>query len=172
MLYNGARGKIVGRSARVHFAMRRIKWFIGIVGVLLMAAAAAVVIAQTDITAEAVGQANLRAAPSVEAELVGQITSGTRYLVIGRDEFFPWLLLADSGTRQPIGWVFQDLVNVQGSAPASPSSWMTSRATQATPLGAVAYCTCTHGNWLCVAMTVRRSPAWPTPTRGKSTPGP
>lgn len=73
-------------------------------------------------TAEAIGQANLRATTDVEADLVGQITAGTRYPVIGRSEFFPWLLLGDPATQQPLGWVFAELVNVQGSVNSVPFS--------------------------------------------------
>jgi beta-lactamase class A len=76
----------------------------------------------TGVTAEALGQANLRATTDVEADLVGQITSGTRYPVLGRSEFYPWLLLGDVATNQPIGWVFAELVNVQGSVNSLPFS--------------------------------------------------
>src|SRR5690606_12715586 len=71
-------------------------------------------VAQSSVTAEAVGQANLRAMPNVEATMLGQIVAGTRYPVIGRSEFFPWYLLGDPTTNQPLGWVFADLVTVQG----------------------------------------------------------
>lgn len=87
---------------------------------LLVAALAAAQDAPT--TAEAVGQANLRAAPDVTSDLVGEIRAGARYPVIGRSEFFPWLLLADPVTGQPIGWVFADLVRTQGSLSAVPFS--------------------------------------------------
>lgn len=73
-------------------------------------------------TAEAIGQANLRATTDVAADLVGQITAGARYPVIGRSEFFPWYLLGDPSTQQPLGWVFADLVNVQGNINAVPFS--------------------------------------------------
>jgi uncharacterized protein YraI/beta-lactamase class A len=69
----------------------------------------------TDVTAEALNQANLRAAPNVDSELLGSISAGTRYPVIGRSQFFPWLLLADPTTRATLGWVFQDLVTVTGN---------------------------------------------------------
>ncbi len=68
----------------------------------------------TDVTAEAIGEANLRATPDVNAELVGHITSGTRYAVIGRSEFYPWVLIADEDSLQPLGWVFADLVTIRG----------------------------------------------------------
>lgn len=74
------------------------------------------VVAQSnDVTAEAINQANLRAATDVNAELLGQITVGTRYPVIGQSQFFPWLLLGDPVTRTPLGWVFRDLVTVNGN---------------------------------------------------------
>jgi uncharacterized protein YraI len=76
----------------------------------------------TGVEAEAIGQANLRATTDVNSTLVGQIQSGTRYPVIGRSEFFPWLLLADPATNQPIGWVFRDLVNVYGDITQTPFS--------------------------------------------------
>lgn len=76
----------------------------------------------TGVTAEAVGQANLRANPDVASDLVGQITAGTRYPVLGQSEFFPWLLLGDPATAQPIGWVFAELVTVQGNVSQVPLS--------------------------------------------------
>lgn len=76
-------------------------------------------LAQEQVSAEAIQQANLRALPNVESDLVGQIQSGTRYPVIGRSEFFPWYLLADPASGQPIGWVFSDLVTLWGSAEAT-----------------------------------------------------
>ncbi len=71
-------------------------------------------------TAEAIGQANLRAAPSLDAELLGEIRAGTRYPVNGRSALYPWLLLGDPTSLQPIGWVYQDLVNVQGDLSSVP----------------------------------------------------
>lgn len=86
-------------------------------------AATAAVLAQanpTGVTAEALGMANLRAAPGTDADLVGQIVSGTRYPVIGRSEFFPWLLLGRVDDGAALGWVFNDLVDVQGNLSAVP----------------------------------------------------
>ncbi|MCU0499888.1 MAG: serine hydrolase [Anaerolineae bacterium] len=68
----------------------------------------------TGVFAEAIGTANLRAGIGTEQEIIGEIQAGTRYPVIGRSEFFPWLLLGDPTTLQPLGWVFQDLVTVSG----------------------------------------------------------
>ena len=69
---------------------------------------------QATVTAEAQIKANLRATTDVNAALVGEITSGTRYPVIGRSEYYPWLLLGDPSTQEPIGWVFIDIVNIYG----------------------------------------------------------
>ncbi|MGQ9887675.1 MAG: serine hydrolase [Aggregatilineales bacterium] len=101
---------------------------------LLIAALAAAQDVPT--TAEAVGQANLRAAPDVTSDLVGEIRAGARYPVVGRSEFFPWLLLGDPVTGQPIGWVFADLVQTQGSLSAVPFSTLVINATAsfATPI--------------------------------------
>lgn len=78
--------------------------------------------AQTGTTAEAVGQANLRATTSVESERMGEIQAGTSYPVIGRSELYPWYLLADPVTLQPIGWVFAELVTIQGPVNSVPFS--------------------------------------------------
>ncbi len=74
------------------------------------------------VTAEAVGQANLRASAELESDLLGSISSGTRYPVLGRSEFYPWVLLADPATQQPIGWVFDDLLDLQGDLYSLPIS--------------------------------------------------
>lgn len=78
--------------------------------------------AQGEVLAEAKQQANVRATTDTNAPKVGEIFSGTQYPVVGRSEFFPWLLLADPATRQPIGWVFQDLLNVTGNLTTVPIS--------------------------------------------------
>ncbi len=72
------------------------------------------------VTAEAIGQANLRAWTDVSSALLGQIVAGTRYPVVGRSIAYPWLLLGDPNTQQPIGWVFRDLVNVTGDISLVP----------------------------------------------------
>ncbi len=72
--------------------------------------------------AEAIGQANMRATPDVNAELVGEIAVGTRYPVIGRNEQVPWLLLGDRTSFRPIGWVFQDLLTIYGDVINVPFS--------------------------------------------------
>ncbi|MEZ4666756.1 MAG: serine hydrolase [Anaerolineae bacterium] len=72
------------------------------------------------VTAEAIGQANLRAATDVSAALLGQISAGRRYPVIGRSQFYPWFLLGDLTTQQAIGWVYADLVTVSGDLNTVP----------------------------------------------------
>lgn len=74
------------------------------------------------VTAGALNQANLRAQPGLEFDIVGQIVAGTRYPVIGRSEFYPWVLIADPATSQPLGWVFSDLVTFQGNIESVPFS--------------------------------------------------
>jgi beta-lactamase class A len=76
-------------------------------------------LAQTVPTASAIGQANLRAAPDINSALLGQITSGARYPIIGRSQYVPWLLLGDA-QMQPIGWVFRDLLEIQGDLSSVP----------------------------------------------------
>ncbi|MBC7871374.1 MAG: serine hydrolase [Chitinophagaceae bacterium] len=90
---------------------------------LLLSVIPALVTGQsTNVFAEAVGQANLRATPSTDAPLLGQIETGTRYPVIGRSEFFPWVLIADLSSQQPLGWVFLDLVTITGDIDSLPLS--------------------------------------------------
>lgn len=75
-----------------------------------------------NVFAEALGSANLRSRPDVNADKVGEIISGTQYPVIGRSEFFPWVLLGDVTTLQPIGWVFNELVTITGDVNVVPLS--------------------------------------------------
>jgi beta-lactamase class A/uncharacterized protein YraI len=76
----------------------------------------------TGVFAEAVGTANLRARPDVNADQVGEIAVGIRYPVIGRSEFYPWVLLGQRETYEPMGWVFDQLVTVFGNIYAVPVS--------------------------------------------------
>lgn len=72
--------------------------------------------AQTgSVTAEAISQANLRATTDLAADKVGEISAGTQYPVVGRSEFYPWVLLGDPVSLQPIGWVFQDILTIRGN---------------------------------------------------------
>ncbi len=88
----------------------------------------------------------MRAADSIEARLVGEIRAGVQYPVLGRSQLYPWLLLAESESDRPMGWVFETLVAVSGdisrvpvtdlridaAAPALPLITATSAASTAT----------------------------------------
>lgn len=96
-----------------------------LVAVLLLMISSALTwssVGATGVTAEAVGSANLRSLPSIEGELIGEIRNGTRYPVIGRSEFFPWVLLGRLDGLGPMGWVFDDLVTIQGDLNVVPFS--------------------------------------------------
>lgn len=69
----------------------------------------------TGVFAQAIGQANLRAAADIESRLVGEIHSGTNYPILGRNPRFPWLLLGERDSIVPMGWVFETLVAVTGN---------------------------------------------------------
>ncbi len=77
----------------------------------------------TAVTAEARGQANLRAAAVLESALLGEIRQGQRWPVLARSEHFPWLLLGDAA-GQPLGWVYENLVTLSASAASLPVSTM------------------------------------------------
>jgi len=70
--------------------------------------------AQSSVMAEAFQFANLRAGIGTDTDVVGEIQTGTPYPVIGRAADFPWLLLADPVSGQPLGWVFRDVVELSG----------------------------------------------------------
>lgn len=99
---------------------------------LLLFLAVLPVLAQTGVTAEAIGQANVRATTDTNARLITQIQAGTRYPVLGRSAFYPWLLLGNPTDNQPLGWVFQDLLNVQGDINSLPFSEIVIGAAPAT----------------------------------------
>lgn len=98
----------------------------------------------TGVSAEAIGQANLRAAPSIEAALVSEIRAGTAYPVLGRSRRFPWLLLGEAGTIQPKGWVYEELVVLHGDINAVPVTEMTVNPAAPSPTPA-AQATATEG---------------------------
>ncbi len=77
---------------------------------------------ETGVTAEAINQANVRADDDINATLVAEIRLGTVYSVIGRSEFFPWLLIGDPQTGEPIGWVYETLLNIRGNVANVPVS--------------------------------------------------
>ena len=77
----------------------------------------------TAVSAEACGQANLRAAAALESALLGEIRQGQRWPVLARSEHFPWLLLGDAEGK-PLGWVYEDLVTLSAGAASLPVSTM------------------------------------------------
>ena len=77
---------------------------------------------QGEVYAEALGQANLRAHDYVEADKVGEIAAGQRHPVLGRSARYPWLLLGDAETGAPLGWVYRDLVRIDGDLASVPYS--------------------------------------------------
>ncbi len=115
--------------------MKRLIPYFTLVSLLLLVISALPLVGQdTTVTAEAVGQANLRTSTFVESDLVGDITAGTRYPVIGRSDLYPWLLLGNPETSAPLGWVFAELVTVQGNVNTVPfSSEVIGAAPAATP---------------------------------------
>ncbi len=113
---------------------RRISALLLALGLVLMVLPALAQTSPTGVTAEALGMANLRAAPGTDTDVVGQIVAGTRYPVLGRSEFFPWLLLGRVDNNQPLGWVFADLVDVQGNVAAAPVSNVVIGAGQTPPV--------------------------------------
>ncbi len=89
---------------------------------LLTLASLALAQQPSGITAQALGQANLRAGDNINSALIGEITAGTAYPVLGRSQFYPWLLLGSPGTTSPIGWVYETLVVVSGNLDQAPVS--------------------------------------------------
>lgn len=69
----------------------------------------------TGVTATVINQVNLRANTFVESDKVGELAPGVTYPVIGRNEFYPWLLIGDPDTGDAIGWAFNELLTVNGS---------------------------------------------------------
>lgn len=69
--------------------------------------------------AEALGQANLRGGPGIDYPVVGEITSGTPYVVLARHALVPWTRLA---VPSIVGeaWVYNDLISISGSVAAVP----------------------------------------------------
>ncbi|MCY3935901.1 MAG: SH3 domain-containing protein [Anaerolineaceae bacterium] len=67
------------------------------------------------IALEALERANVRSAPDVDSEILGEIVRGERYPVIGR--FFRWIQFE---FRLGPGWVFEELVIIHGDSAQLP----------------------------------------------------
>lgn len=113
--------KKIGVQAQL-MTVKRIFPVIILIVALFIALPIATSAQQTGATAEAIGQANLRSATDVNADLLGQITIGTRYPILARSQFYPWYLIGDPTTQQPIGWVFADLITIVGNVNTLPYS--------------------------------------------------
>lgn len=73
---------------------------------------------QSPVLAEAIGEANLRAGPGLDFEIVGQIVAGNPIPVTGRSFEFPWYQVAFEGV--PEAWVFEQLVTINGDITTVP----------------------------------------------------
>jgi uncharacterized protein YraI/beta-lactamase class A len=102
--------------AREHSVKNRNLWPFLLPFILLLPLFVA--LAQTNVTAEALQFANLRALPNPDAAKVGEISAGTAYPVLSR--YFSWLLLGDATTQAPLGWVFVEIVRVNGDINTVP----------------------------------------------------
>ncbi|HRF94421.1 MAG TPA: SH3 domain-containing protein, partial [Aggregatilineales bacterium] len=73
--------------------MIRLKMGLALLGLMVGMLPMLVLGQSTGVVAEAIGSANLRSRPDTTADKVGEILNGTQYPVVGRSEFFPWVLL-------------------------------------------------------------------------------
>ena len=92
---------------------------------LICTLAAGLALAQgssSGVSASPLGQANLRAEASIESARLGEIRAGTAYPILGRSQFYPWLLLGAPDSGAPIGWVFETLVSINGDINRVPYS--------------------------------------------------
>ncbi len=105
-----------------NFALLKAVAHLFVSSLLLCASLVSAQVADTGVRAEALGSANLRAAATIESPIVGEIRAGSRYPVIGRSEFYPWLLLGEPGSQLPKGWVYETLVTVNGNLQRVPLS--------------------------------------------------
>ena len=82
-----------------------------------VATEAPIATAGVTVTNLAVEPVNLRSAPSVDAELVGQLTAGTQAIALAANPDRDWLLIDFNGSQV---WVFAQLVQVEGSVESLP----------------------------------------------------
>lgn len=88
--------------------------------VLVLATVSLAQYSDTGVRAEARATVNLRAYPGTDTNILGQMEVGVQYILVGQHELFPWYLLADPVTLNPIGWVFEDIVFVTGNPNTVP----------------------------------------------------
>jgi uncharacterized protein YraI len=87
----------------------------------------------TGVSATAQDRVNMRSDPNIDGAILGEMEVGLAYPVIGRSEFFPWVLLGNPTTLQPIGWVFRDIVTIEGNAQGVPISALSVTNSPPTP---------------------------------------
>jgi hypothetical protein len=75
----------------------------------------------TPVLAEALGDpTNLRSGPSLDFDIVGELSAGTSVPVIGRSVRFPWLLVIWQDAPGGQAWVYEQLVRVIGDITTVP----------------------------------------------------
>jgi len=123
--------------------------------------------AQSPVTAEATTEVNIRSDPTVDGAALSKMVVGTQYPVVGRSELFPWVLLGDPTTGQPIGWAFLDIITIRGTVESLPLSTITVTANAVPPpptLNAIPAATTTGGLVPVAAATLTLGPG-PTSTQ-------
>ncbi len=131
----------------------------------------------THILAEAIGEANVRAGPGLNYDLLGTIYNGTSYRVFGQHESFPWLLIEFPSAPGGRAWVFADLVSL--NAPIEQVPYLTESIVVDTPTpssGAgqpASTATATTQVWVeaQAEVNVRFGPGIDYPRIGRMTPG-
>jgi uncharacterized protein YraI len=114
--------------------MRRLLSFLLSIGLALLLVFSSIAqYSDTGVRAEAQNTVNLRAYPGSDTDILGQMQIGLEYVVIGRHELFPWLLLAEPASLRPVGWAFRDIVQVTGNLNSVPLSDVVVSSNSATP---------------------------------------
>jgi uncharacterized protein YraI len=113
--------------------MQRLKpvWFL----ILIIAIYPLGIVAQQDagVRATAQDRVNMRSDPNLDGAILGEMEIGLAYPVIGRSELYPWVLLGNPTTMQPLGWVFRDIVTVEGDLLSVPFSSISVTSNPPTP---------------------------------------
>jgi hypothetical protein len=77
--------------------------------------------------------ANVRAAPNLEAEIYGKITPGNSFAVMGR--YVDWYQIQYPNSPSGLGWVFSGVVTITGGDPATlPEISLDAEVTTGAPL--------------------------------------
>ncbi|MCA9912383.1 MAG: SH3 domain-containing protein, partial [Anaerolineae bacterium] len=100
--------------------MKRLILLVSIAALLLISLPSGFTQQAVSVTAEAQNAVNLRAAPGIQAEQLGQMQIGVPYPVIGRSDLYPWVLLGDPSTNLPIGWAYLEIIVITGDLNTVP----------------------------------------------------